>query len=40
MVACKPHNPSIVNIASVAGIRGSGMECASYQVGAKPLPCN
>ena len=32
MVATKPSNPSIVNIASVCGIRGSGKECVSYQV--------
>ena len=35
MVATKPSNPSIVNIASVCGIRGSGKECVSYQV---PVP--
>ena len=31
-MAAKPLNPSIVNIASVCGIRGSGKECVSYQV--------
>jgi len=31
MVATKPSNPSIINIASICGIRGSGKECISYQ---------
>jgi len=31
-VATKPANPSIVNIASVCGLRGFSQECISYQV--------
>ena len=38
MVATKPANPSIINIASVCGIRGSGKECISYQVRARLHP--
>ena len=31
-MATKAANASIVNIASICGIRGSGKECISYQV--------
>ena len=38
-MATAPANPSIVNIASICGIRGSGKECISYQVRCSLLAC-